>query len=91
MSINGTVSTVTNYTTGMIKSVSTTVLANPKIPALAIGILSTYSLPTASAGPAVEIGCMVTCSAAALVHPAAAIWWTQCMQFCALLGFAPTP
>lgn len=91
MSITGTLSTATNYSVGMIKSATTTVLANPKITALAVGILSTYSLPTASAGPAVEIGCMVTCSAAALVHPAAAIWWTQCMQFCALLGFAPTP
>lgn len=91
MSITGTLSTVTNYSVGMIKSVSTTVLANPKISALAMGILSTYSLPTVSAGPAVEIGCMITCSTAALVHPVAAIWWAQCMQFCVLLGFAPTP
>lgn len=91
MSITGTLSTVTNYSVGMIKSVSTTALANPKITALAIGVLSNCSLPAVSAGPAVEIGCMVTCSAAALVHPAAALWWAQCMQFCVLLGFAPTP
>lgn len=91
MSITGTLSTVTNYSVGSVAFVSNAVLNNPKVTALALAVLSTYSLPTVSAGPAAEIGCMVTCSAAALVHPVAAAWWAQCMQFCVLLGFAPTP
>lgn len=91
MSITGTLSTVTNYSCGAVASVSSAVLNNPKVTALALGVLSNYSLPAVSAGPAAEIGCMVTCSAAALVHPVAAAWWAQCMQFCVLLGFAPTP
>lgn len=44
MSITGTLSTVRDYNVEMIKSISTTVLANPKITALSIAILSTYSL-----------------------------------------------
>lgn len=91
MSVNGTFSTLRNYSTETIKLVSTSALANPKITALALAILYTCSLPTASAGPAVEIGCMVACSAAALVHPVAATWWAKCMEFCVLLGFTPTP
>lgn len=91
MSITGTLSTVYKYGCGAVASVSSAALNNPKVTALALGVLSNYSLPTVSAGPAVEIGCMVTCSAAALVNPVAAAWWAQCMQFCVLLGFAPTP
>lgn len=91
MSITGTFSTVTNYSFGTVVSISKAMISNPKVTALALGILSTYSIPSVSAGPAAEIGCMVTCSAAALVHPVAAAWWAQCMQFCVLLGFAPTP
>ena len=70
---------------------SNAMLNNPKITALALAVLSTYSLPAVSAGPAAEAACMVTCSAAALLNPVAAAWWAQCMQFCVLLGFTPTP
>lgn len=91
MSITRTLSTVTNYSFSAVGSVSNAILNDPKVTALALAVLSTYSLPTVSAGPAAEIACMATCSAAALVHPVAAAWWTQCMQFCVMLGFAPTP
>lgn len=92
MSISATLSTLGNCSMGAIKFVTTAALANTKITVLAIGILSTASfLPTASAGPAVEIGCMAICTIAAMVHPTAAIFWPQCMKFCELTGYAPTP
>lgn len=92
MSISATLSTLGNYSIGAIKFVTTAALANTKITALVIGILSASSfLPTASAGPAVEIVCMGLCTVAAMVHPTAAIFWPQCMKFCEITGYAPTP
>lgn len=92
MSISATLSTLGNCSIGAIKFVTTSACANTKITALAISILSAASfLPTASAGPAVEIACMGICTIAAMVHPTAAIFWPQCMKFCELTGYTPTP
>lgn len=91
MSVNTALSTVGNYSVETMKLFVTGVLAHPKVTALAVGVLSTCSLPTASAGPATEIGCMAICTIAAYVNPTAAIYLLQCLKFCEAMGYAPTP
>lgn len=61
-----------------------------KIAPVALAIFAAASLPGADAGPLFEIGCWGACSAAVLVNPLLAPWYPTCMEFCAILGFAPT-